>query len=347
MESPQDYYTSFQATRADISNRLSSLISDQNPSKDQIAQIAQDIQTERKKLNGATSFLPAYDRRSYESQLQELEVQIDVLRSKSRSGPARSSFAFKKKVPNASPKQATDSSTTKSDTQPAMTEPPVQVVQATPTASLQIASLSYRYFTLSPLPDSASSITGTDLTITSLDHCIVDLLPAAEEKNNDRLRLRALHIRDVKNSVLILGYVQGSILAHNLERCVIVAACHQLRVHSSNHTRFHLHVSSNAIIEDCTTLTFAPYPESLSLDTDVRQMKSAHTNIQDFSHLRSTPSPNWSAISEPSDSEGGEDTWNWDEVRALANGNILREAEKNDNQASHISVVLERILPRA
>ncbi|KAL5514819.1 hypothetical protein ACEPAG_2135 [Sanghuangporus baumii] len=338
MESSQDYYKAFQTTRADISNRLASLISDQNPSKDQIAQIAQDIQTERKKLNGATSFLPTYDRRSYESQLQGLEAQIDVLRNKIRSGPAKGSFVFKKKAPSASPKRATGSSTTKPAAQPAITEPLVQVTQATPTASLQIASLSHRCFTLSPLPDSASSITGTDLTITSIDHCIVDILPVVEDIRNDRLRPRALHIRDVKNSVLILGYVQGSILAHNLERCVIVAACHQLRVHNSNHTRFHLHASSNAIIEDCTTLTFVPYPESLPLDTDVRQMKSAHTNIQDFSHLRSTPSPNWS--------EGGEDTWNWVEVRALANDSILREVEKDDKKASHIDQFLEKFLPR-
>ncbi|KAL5520661.1 hypothetical protein ACEPAF_2662 [Sanghuangporus sanghuang] len=340
MESPQDYYTSFQAARAgqgDLDITTYYTETTLNPSQDQIAQTAQDIQTERKKLNGATSFLPAYDRWSYESQLQELEAQIDVLRSKSRSGPAKGSFAFKKKAPSASPKQATDSSTTKPGTKPVITEPPVQVTQTIPAVSLQIASLSHRCFALSLLPDSASSITGTDLTITSLDHCIVDLLPAVEDENNDRLRPRALHIRDVKNSVLILGYVQGSILAHNLERCVIVAACHQLRVHSSSHTRFYLHVSSNAIIEDCTNLTFAPYPENLHLDADVRRMKSAHTNIQDFSHLRSTPSPNWSAISEPSDAEGGEDTWNWDEIQALANGSILQEAEKNDTQASHMS----------
>ncbi|THH04125.1 hypothetical protein EW145_g5751 [Phellinidium pouzarii] len=149
----------------------------------------------------------------------------------------------------------------------------------------------------------------TDLTISKLNHCVVDLFARPQRSRQANpdvgplevrdldLDLTAVHIRDVKDSLLLLGYVRGSVLVHNLERCTVVVACHQLRVHSSHETRFHLHVASNAVIEDCSSLTFGAYLKSLPLPADVRLQKSTHDAVQDFSHLKNTPSPHWSVIS--------------------------------------------------
>ena len=68
----------------------------------------------------------------------------------------------------------------------------------------------------------------SDLTISDLDHCIVDLRAAAEPvSRQNQLSLTALHIHNLKETVLILPNVEGSVLLHNLYRCTLIVACHQ------------------------------------------------------------------------------------------------------------------------
>ena len=68
----------------------------------------------------------------------------------------------------------------------------------------------------------------SSLTISDLDHCIVDLRATAETvSRQDQSGLTALHIRDLKETVLVLPNVKGSVLLHNLHRCTVIVACHQ------------------------------------------------------------------------------------------------------------------------
>jgi hypothetical protein len=74
----------------------------------------------------------------------------------------------------------------------------------------------------------------SDLTISDLDHCIVDLRPPAETvSRQNQFSLTALRIRDLKETVLILPNVNGSVLLYNLYRCTVIVACHQAGIFSS------------------------------------------------------------------------------------------------------------------
>ncbi|EJD02045.1 uncharacterized protein FOMMEDRAFT_168603 [Fomitiporia mediterranea MF3/22] len=365
MSTSQEFYTGFQTSCSAIISRLDEVEAQTQFSQELIAQIAQSTQAERKKLNEATGFLPSYDRRSYESQIQELETRISALRSKSTTSQRK--FAFKKSSSTnvAPPPRPSPGSTSTQSTQP-----PAMVTPPTSNSNLQISSASFQTFSAASLLRQFPSSRSSDLTISSLDHCIVDLLPPApdpsssnvvhdpeskgnadktgnpnaqnllEKGNDSNLNLTAVHIRDIKNSILILGHIQGSILVHNLERCILVAACHQLRTHTSHTSHIYLHVTSNGIIEDCSSLVFSPYPSTLPLPPDVRAHESKHQTIQDFSHLKSTPSPNWSASPE---AQNNEDLWLT--IRAFT-----KQREKEELTAEVVKArlleMLEAVLPR-
>ncbi|KAH8112334.1 tubulin binding cofactor C-domain-containing protein [Phellopilus nigrolimitatus] len=292
-ELAQEFYSRFQASRADITARLDTV----PPTNDELVKLlAADIQRVRRELNDATPDLPTYDRGSCEKQLQELETRLEALRVKAAP---KGKFAFRRKA--AAP--TTSTSTTFAARKPDQPEEPAPVSQ---TPNLALASTSYQYLTPASfsLPTYSSSSSeskaerrNTDFTLASLDHCVVNLLPVKQGEHD--LDITAVHIHDVKDSLVLLGRVRGSVLAHNLERCTVVVACHQLRVHSSRSTRFYLHVASHAIIEDCANLAFTGYPIAFPLPPDVRAQPSTHHAVQDFSHLKSTPSPHWTVLLDP------------------------------------------------
>lgn len=69
----------------------------------------------------------------------------------------------------------------------------------------------------------------SDLIISDLDHCIVDLRATAGPLGSqNQLDLTALHIRDLKDTLLILPNVKGSVILHNLHRCTAIVTCHQV-----------------------------------------------------------------------------------------------------------------------
>lgn len=69
----------------------------------------------------------------------------------------------------------------------------------------------------------------SDLIISDLDHCIVDLRATAGPLGSqNQLDLTALHIRDLKDTLLILPNVKGSVILHNLHRCTTIVTCHQV-----------------------------------------------------------------------------------------------------------------------
>jgi hypothetical protein len=198
---------------------------------------------------------------------------------------------------------------------------------------------------LKSLPTFGDDTPTFDLTISDLNRCVVDLCsPAMISSPHHQLPLTAVHIRDLKDTILILPNVKGSVLFHNLHRCTVIVACHQVsislydveialtysiqfRMHSSTHVRVYLATISNPVIEDCSAIAFAEYPSFVSslnplvaesLPSNVGPVlcsltslsfflcQSNHTDIQDFSHIRPTPSPNWTNF--PSRDE------NWDDI---------------------------------
>lgn len=83
---------------------------------------------------------------------------------------------------------------------------------------------SYRYISAVDLPTSSSP---SDLTISNINHCIINLA-SSRGQSNDVIELSAVHVEKLTDSVLILPTVNGSILLHDLSRCILVVGCHQV-----------------------------------------------------------------------------------------------------------------------
>ena len=70
--------------------------------------------------------------------------------------------------------------------------------------------------------------------------------------------------------------------------------------------------------------------------------KSMHNEIQDFSYLRSTPSPHWSSLS---DSEP--DYFDWTDVlEKLGQLHSSQEERNEDEKSKQLSTLLSTILPK-
>ena len=106
------------------------------------------------------------------------------------------------------------------------------------------------------------------------------------------------------NSRIFCGPVSRSIFVNDCLDSELHLACQQLRIHTTINTKFHIHVTSKAIIEDCEELGFAPYDFYVyeGLDADYQQSGlSRETNnwkdVDDFNWLKlDEPSPNWYLI---------------------------------------------------
>lgn len=200
-------------------------------------------------------------------------MAVEVLRGASCAVPK---FSFKKKAAKAK----TDDPAIHAVSIPQNVSPVTGSVKA-------LSSLSCRYLTAADFEHRATS---GELTLSDLATCIVNLLP----KDGHSMDISAIHVQRLTDCVLLLPRISGSILLHNLSNCVLVAGCHQFRMHSSTNADVYLSAVSNPIIEHCSNIRFAEYPDTLMQNPEP-QGNTAST-VQDFSHIRSTPSPNWSVL---------------------------------------------------
>lgn len=133
-----------------------------------------------------------------------------------------------------------------------------------------------------------------DVTLNQLENCQLYLKGTPS----------ALHLNNLKNCRVLSGPVSTSIFAENCENCTFVIACQQLRLHASKNINIYLHVTSRAIMEDCTAISVAPYNweydgiqtdfQTAMLDIKVNNWKC----IDDFNWLNVKHSPNWKEIDE-------------------------------------------------
>ena len=95
-------------------------------------------------------------------------------------------------------------------------------------------------------------------------------------------------------------------------------------MHTSTSVDVYLHIDSNPVIEHCTNLRFAPFPAALAeahtlvrlfgwlleANRSLLLLKAVVPNlsVQDFSHIRATPSPNWSVL--PNEECLRQEDWN-------------------------------------
>ncbi|KAA1474373.1 hypothetical protein DENSPDRAFT_840945 [Dentipellis sp. KUC8613] len=256
----------------------------------------------RKLLVDATHILPSYDQRQCEAQMTALEGLLEDLRS---STTAKPKFSFKRKAPSSiPPKDVLSTSIKPAPTAPAPADSHPHT-STSPSTFLTLKDQSNSHISLQALPlaSKASALSNPDLTISNVNHCVVDLCMPVEGISLAP-PFSTLHIRDVHDSILILPIISGSVMLHNLQRCVLAVGCHQFRMHYSMAIDVYLKIPSNPIIEHCSRIRFAHYPPSLlefsrAPTTGFPQDKQDFA-VQDFSHIRPTQSPNWSLIEDQS-----------------------------------------------
>jgi len=115
--------------------------------------------------------------------------------------------------------------------------------------------------------------------------------------------MTALHADGLAGCRVSCGTVAGATFISDCTDSQFSVACHQLRVHRTRDTSFYLHVTSRAIIEDCTGITTAPYVmqyEGLGAQLDAAGLdpeRNSWDQLDDFNWLASNePSPNWSVL---------------------------------------------------
>ena len=97
---------------------------------------------------------------------------------------------------------------------------------------VSLSGMTDSYITWTSLPLSKSS--ATDLAISNLTRCVVNLLP---DDSNNTTSISALHVRNLTDTVLLLPRIDGSALLHDMKNCTIVLGCHQVRVTSASCTQ--------------------------------------------------------------------------------------------------------------
>ncbi|KKK16699.1 hypothetical protein P175DRAFT_0535824 [Aspergillus ochraceoroseus IBT 24754] len=141
------------------------------------------------------------------------------------------------------------------------------------------------------LPASGSTAS-VPASITSLRHCIVDMsIPTADGKP-----YASLMIKNVEDSLLVCGQINGPAHITGVHNSIIVVDCRQFRMHDCKDVDVYLSSSSNPIIEDCTDIRFGRIPRAYALDHDRPDCEDCWNQVEDFKWIKPEPSPNWSLL---------------------------------------------------
>ena len=107
-----------------------------------------------------------------------------------------------------------------------------------------------------------------------------------------------LTLKNIKESLIICGHVNGAAHLTNVSSSVVLVASRQFRMHESRNCDVYLLTTSRPIIEDCSSIHFAPLPNQYTTDQD-RQLENQWQQVDDFKWLKSESSPNWSTLDMP------------------------------------------------
>jgi tubulin-specific chaperone C len=159
--------------------------------------------------------------------MEHLEQTLEQLRSVS---VPKTKFAFKRKT-SKPPLSATSTPSTSS--RDAKVDGERDALPVTSTFH-KLSSYSGCRLSFQSIPTFGAGSPSSDLTISDLDHCVVDLCGTTEAAphNRNQLSLTSVHVRELRETILILPNVKGSVFLHNLHRCTVIVACQQASVSS-------------------------------------------------------------------------------------------------------------------
>ncbi|SMR60555.1 unnamed protein product [Zymoseptoria tritici ST99CH_1E4] len=140
------------------------------------------------------------------------------------------------------------------------------------------------------LPATASHATSSG-TVSNIQNSIINIsAPSAQGR-----AFAGLTLKNISNSLVICGHVNGAVHLTNVKSSTIVVATRQFRMHDSSSCDVYLLASSRPIIEDCSGIRFAPLPEAYQLEGDEAK-ENLWEKVDDFKWLRNEQSPNWSLM---------------------------------------------------
>lgn len=139
----------------------------------------------------------------------------------------------------------------------------------------------------------AENVNKNDVLLSDLTKCTVRIYGTPN----------TLHMVRLVQCTILIGPVTTSVFVDDCRECEFAFACQQLRLHTSTNCTIYLHVTSRAIIEDCTKIRVAPY--NWTYEDQVNHFKLAGLDpkinnwncIDDFYWLSTEKSsPNWSIL---------------------------------------------------
>ncbi|CAL1599568.1 unnamed protein product [Knipowitschia caucasica] len=275
-EEKRDYFiTEFSREKAAIEALLSA---------QELEQAASQTALLQKFLNDSILFLPSYDLRQAQAALQKLHTAINDARGEARP---KKKFAFKARTKATDVKDVTHANADATHANADVTD---AVHERIETEQCTFSNLSGVTVTIT-----AQEVSQRDVLLSHLEDCRVRLQGAPS----------SLHLKHLQRCELLCGPVSSSVFVDHCEQSVLVLACQQLRTHNTKDTQVYLHVTSRAIIEDCSGVSVAPFTWSYSgLDQDwtvsgLDRNRNNWNHVDDFNWLSTTEaSPNWTVIPE-------------------------------------------------
>ncbi|KAJ4965190.1 hypothetical protein NE237_017039 [Protea cynaroides] len=296
LESTKSFLDRFSEAKRSIQDELDRcrLVSDPESKgrlKSDLEQLSMSIAELEKLVSENSYFLPSYEIRSSLTSISELKERLENANSMLLP---KKKFAFKNKAAKKDQNNATSTAETgASDSVSVDIKAPETILPEK--LNIQIRdSPGFRNRVDAVLVKHFKSSGKGDFTLSDLKSCEVRLTG----------RLRAVFIHRLKSCRVFVGPVLGSILIEEVEDCLFMLASHQIRIHHARNTDFYLRVRSRPIVEDSSSVRFAPYHLSYEgLDKDLQDSgldgdTGNWGNVDDFRWLRAVQSPNWSILPE-------------------------------------------------
>ncbi|KAF4524621.1 hypothetical protein B566_EDAN013872 [Ephemera danica] len=136
---------------------------------------------------------------------------------------------------------------------------------------------------------------GKDVVLSGLIRCKVQL-PGTPS---------TLHMTGLRGCQVLVGPVTTSVFIDDCSDCTFAFPCQQVRIHNTKHCQFYVHVTSRSIIEDTTQVFFAPFNwdyDNIDKHFEIAGLDRNRNNwncVDDFNWLAiDMPSPNWCEIEE-------------------------------------------------
>ncbi|XP_065844760.1 tubulin-specific chaperone C-like [Oscarella lobularis] len=250
--------------------------------------LALSMQKLKKHLSDSASFLPEFGIKTAQTQLDALDL---VIREKRDVLMPKKKFAFKSRKKEAE-KPVENEKTEKEEIQE---EAACSVILL---GSDDARILKFHNRDGETLTLEADDVSGKEVDLSQLNGCVVKIFGTP----------MAIRMHHISNSKVFSGPVATSVFLDNCTACSFVLACQQLRIHTTTDSRFFIHVSSRAIIEDCSQVGFAPYNWDYSgIERHFQECGLPSLNsegnhwdcVDDFNWLSSSErSPNWYIVSQ-------------------------------------------------